>query len=213
MSISVHNPGRRISESIWNVNTINLGECEKIVIYISPIFTIWPTQYWQKVIIWAPVRIVVSYSNAPLQTAHCSFCLSNFIIGPSRTTARLSQKASAYINNTNSVHTDPRFPSLLPTFLIRSCLNDGPLSHHLPDLAVLQCVCVHKVTNSKHCSQTQILASLHFYYLYSQVLSCLILMMFRTFCNWTSDWHQFLCNHYRRECIFHQAQHFHPVII
>ena len=141
MSISVHNPGRRISESIWNVNTINLGECEKIVIYISPIFTIWPTQYWQKVIIWAPVRIVVSYSNAPLQTAHCSFCLSNFIIGPSRTTARLSQKASAYINNTNSVHTDPRFPSLLPTFLIRSCLNDGPLSHHLPDLAVLQCVC------------------------------------------------------------------------
>ena len=159
----------------------------KKVIYISPIFTIWPTQYWQKVIIWAPVRIVVSYSNAPLQTAHCSFCLSNFIIGPSRTTARLSQKASAYINNTNSVHTDPRFPSLLPTFLIRNCLNDGPLSHHLPDLAVLQ---------SAVCN--------------FQFLSCFLLMMFRTFFNWTD---KFLCNHYRRKYIFHQAQHFYPVII
>ena len=158
----------------------------------------------------------MSYSNAPLQTAHCSFCLSNFIIGPSRTTARLSQKASAYINNTNLVHTGPRFPSLLPSFLIRDCLNDGPLSHHLPDLAVLQsavCVCVYKVTSTARRHKYwphYIFTNLFVQPVEHQFLSCLILMMFRTFFNWID---KFLCNHFRRKYIFHQAQHFYPVII
>ena len=65
-----------------------------------------------------PDRIAVSYSNAPPLLTDCT-ALILFIEFYHRTPDNRKmapEAASAYINNTNPVHTDPSFPLITPLF-------------------------------------------------------------------------------------------------